>query len=161
MSALLPDKSADPIWFNKSTSLDDFGHWGKNTLGAHIGIEFTEIGHNFLKATMPVDERTHQPYGLLHGGASAVLAETLGSVGSALVIDSSKFMVVGLEINANHIRSVRSGLVTGIAMPIHIGRTTHVWDIKIYSEIDKLICISRLTVAVLKKTETAPGEEDK
>ena len=138
------------IWFDKNISLSDFLHWGKDTMGAYIGITFTEIGPDFLKATMPVDHRTHQPYGLLHGGASAALAETLGSVGAALVIDKEKFAVVGLEINANHIRSVRSGLVTGIATPIHVGRTTQVWDIKIYDADEKLVCISRLTVAVLE-----------
>ena len=102
---------------------------------------------------MPVDHRTHQPYGLLHGGASCVLAETLGSIASAKVIDPEKFICVGIEINANHIRSVRSGLVTGITTPIHIGATTHVWDIKIFDEREKLICISRLTVAILKKPQ--------
>lgn len=137
------------IWFNKNLSLSDFSHWGENTMGTHIGILFTEIGEDFIKATMPVDHRTQQPYGLLHGGASAALAETLGSVGAALVIDKAKFNVVGIEINANHLRSVRSGLVTGIAQPIHIGKSTQVWDIKIFSEANKLVCISRLTVAVL------------
>jgi len=100
---------------------------------------------------MPVDHRTHQPYGLLHGGASAALAETLGSVSSALVIDQEKFICVGIEINANHIRSIRSGIVTGTCTPIHIGATTHVWDIRIHDERNKLVCISRLTVAILKK----------
>jgi 1,4-dihydroxy-2-naphthoyl-CoA hydrolase len=114
-------------------------------------MQFSEIGENYLKATMPVDHRTHQPYGLLHGGASAALAETLGSVSSALVIDQEKFICVGIEINANHIRSVRSGIVTGTCTPIHIGATTHVWDIRIHDERNKLVCISRLTVAILKK----------
>jgi 1,4-dihydroxy-2-naphthoyl-CoA hydrolase len=100
---------------------------------------------------MPVDHRTKQPYGLLHGGASCVLAETLGSVASALVVDADKFICVGLEINANHIRSAREGFVTGITTPIHIGASTHVWDIKIYDEREKLVCVSRLTVAILKK----------
>jgi 1,4-dihydroxy-2-naphthoyl-CoA hydrolase len=100
---------------------------------------------------MPVDNRTHQPYGLLHGGASCVLAETLGSVASALVIDQAKFICVGLEINANHVRGVRQGYVTGTATPIHIGATTHVWDIRIHDEREKLVCISRLTVAILPK----------
>ena len=100
---------------------------------------------------MPVDHRTKQPYGLLHGGASVALAETLGSIGSALVVDQSKFNCVGLEINANHLRSVRDGFVTGIARPIHIGASTHVWDIRITDQRDKLVCISRLTVAVIKK----------
>ncbi|XVJ65913.1 MAG: hotdog fold thioesterase [Lacibacter sp.] len=120
-------------------------------MGQHIGISFSEVGPDFLKATMPVDHRTQQPYGLLHGGASCVLAETLGSVASAMVIDPEKFICVGLEINANHVRSARSGFVTGTCTPIHIGASTHVWDIKIHDEREKLICVSRLTVAILKK----------
>ena len=139
------------IWFKKDLQLNDFIHLGKNTMGEHIGLEFTELGADFMKATMPVDVRTKQPYGLLHGGASCVLAETLGSVASAMVIDPEKFICVGLEINANHIRGVREGRVTGITTPIHLGATTHVWDIKIYDEREKLVCISRLTVAILKK----------
>src|ERR1700740_2369907 len=102
------------IWFKKDLSLDDFAHLGKDTMGEHLGIRFSGLGDNFLKATMPVDHRTRQPYGLLHGGASVTLAETLGSVGSAMVIDQEKFICVGQEINANHIRSAKSGLVTGI-----------------------------------------------
>src|SRR6476469_4220051 len=126
------------IWFNKNLQLSDFTHFGKNTMGDHLDIRFTEVGDNFLKGTMPVDERTKQPYGLLHGGASCVLAETLGSVASALVIDTEKKICVGLEINANHIRSARSGLVTGICKPIHLGASTHVWDIRIEDENNKL-----------------------
>jgi len=141
------------IWFNKAIAISDFAHWDKQTMGEHLGMAFTEIGDNYLKATMPVDHRTRQPYGLLHGGASAALAETLGSVASALVIDGTKQLCVGLEINANHIRGVKSGLVTGICTPIHIGSSTHVWDIKIYDEKEKLVCISRLTVAILAKKE--------
>ncbi|AXY74941.1 hotdog fold thioesterase [Paraflavitalea soli] len=139
------------IWFHKSVQVNDIQPLGKNTIGELIGLEFTEIGPDFLKGRMPVDHRTHQPYGLLHGGASCVLAETLGSVASALVIDQSKFICVGLEINANHIRGVREGFVTGTATPIHIGASTHVWDIRIQDERDKLVCISRLTVAILPK----------
>jgi 1,4-dihydroxy-2-naphthoyl-CoA hydrolase len=139
------------IWFNKSIQPLDIQPLSKNTIAEQVGIEFTEIGPGFLKARMPVDHRTHQPYGLLHGGASCVLAETLGSVASALVIDQSKFICVGLEINANHIRGVREGFVTGIATPIHLGATTHVWDIKIHEEKEKLVCISRLTVVILPK----------
>jgi 1,4-dihydroxy-2-naphthoyl-CoA hydrolase len=100
---------------------------------------------------MPVDQRTKQPYGLLHGGASCALAETIGSVASQLILDPNKFICVGLEINANHIRSARNGYVTGIAKPLHLGGTTHVWDIKIYDDGNQLICISRLTLAILKK----------
>jgi 1,4-dihydroxy-2-naphthoyl-CoA hydrolase len=141
----------DAIWFNKELSIEELSALGKRTMAETLDIRFTETGKDFIKATMPVDHRTHQPYGLLHGGASCVLAETLGSIASAHVIDPEKFICVGIEINANHIRSVRSGLVTGITTPIHIGASTHVWDIKIYDEREKLICISRLTVAILKK----------
>jgi 1,4-dihydroxy-2-naphthoyl-CoA hydrolase len=140
-----------PIWFNKSLSADDFKVLNDQTMGAHIGIQFSGVGPDFLKGTMPVDHRTKQPYGLLHGGASCVLAETLGSVASALVIDPDKFICVGLEINANHVRSARDGFVTGTCTPIHIGASTHVWDIKIHDEREKLICVGRLTVAILKK----------
>jgi 1,4-dihydroxy-2-naphthoyl-CoA hydrolase len=115
----------------------------------HIGIEFTEVGDDYLKARMPVDHRTRQPYGLLHGGASVSLAETLGSMASALVIDRQQYYCVGLEINANHVRGVREGWVTGIARPLHIGKTTHVWDIRIHDASDKLVCVSRLTVAIV------------
>jgi 1,4-dihydroxy-2-naphthoyl-CoA hydrolase len=139
------------IWFYENIKLEDFLHLGKNTLGEQLGMEFTEIGEDYIKGTMPVDHRTKQPYGLLHGGASVALAETLGSIGSALLVDQSKFNCVGLEINANHLRSVRDGFVTGIAKPIHIGASTHVWDIRITDQRDKLVCISRLTVAVIKK----------
>jgi 1,4-dihydroxy-2-naphthoyl-CoA hydrolase len=139
------------IWFTPNITAEDLRPLGHNTMGDHIGIEFTGIGDNFLKARMPVDHRTRQPYGLLHGGASAALAETLGSVASALIIDRSKYDCVGLEINANHIRGVKEGYVYGVAVPLHIGRTTHVWDIKIYDEREKLVCVSRLTVAVMPK----------
>lgn len=139
------------IWYNKNITLNDFSHWGKNTMGELLDIRFTEIGCDFLKATMPVDNRTHQPYGLLHGGASATLAETVGSVASALIINTEKQKCVGIEINANHLRSVTTGLVTAIAKPLHIGASTHVWDIRITDEKEKLICVSRLTVAILNK----------
>lgn len=143
------------IWFNPSLSISDVQPLGKNTMGEHLGMVFTEIGDDYIKATMPVDHRTKQPYGLLHGGASVALAETLGSVGAALTVDPLKAICVGQEINANHLRSVRSGLVTGIAKPIHIGASSQVWEIKIYDEREKLVCISRLTVAVLKGREKA------
>ena len=139
------------IWFKQGISLDQLDQLNKNNLAEHLGMQFTEIGDNYLKATMPVDHRTQQPYGLLHGGASVALAETLGSVGSALIIDLEKYICVGIEINANHVRGVKSGIVTGIATPIHIGSSTHVWDIKIYDDKEKLVCISRLTVSVLNK----------
>lgn len=116
-----------------------------------LGIEFTEWTEDSLTATMPVTAKTHQPLGLLHGGASVVLAETIGSYGSMLIIDQTDYTIVGLEVNANHLRSVKSGWVKGVGKPVHIGRKTHVWEIKIYNEDDKIICISRLTVAVIKK----------
>ena len=148
---IIKSKILNSIWFDKSLTVENLLPLGKNTMSEHVGMEWVEVGDNFLKAKMPVDHRTKQPYGLLHGGASCVLAETLGSVASAMVIDHSKFICVGLEINANHIRSARDGYVTGICTPIHIGASTHVWDIKIYDEREKLVCISRLTVAILKK----------
>jgi 1,4-dihydroxy-2-naphthoyl-CoA hydrolase len=123
----------------------------KNHIGALLGIEFTEVGDDFLCATMPVDARTHQPAGILHGGASVVLAETLGSVAAYMCIDPDKYIAVGLEVNANHIRPVKNGFVKGICKPIHIGGKTQVWEIKMYTDKDKLNCVSRLTVAILPK----------
>lgn len=122
-----------------------------STMGNHLGMEWKEIGSDYLKISMPVDDRTRQPYGILHGGASCALAETVGSVASYFVIDHEHFICVGLDINANHVRSVREGTVTGTARPLHLGATTHVWDIKIQDEKERLVCISRLTVAILKK----------
>ncbi len=119
------------------------------TLNAHLGIEFTEVGDDFLKAKMPVDHRTRQPFGLLHGGASVALAETMGSVGGYCCVDRSRFNVVGLEINANHVRTVREGWVHGTARPVHRGRTTQIWEIRIVDDTDQLVCISRFTLAVL------------
>jgi 1,4-dihydroxy-2-naphthoyl-CoA hydrolase len=142
-----------PIWYNKQLTLEAMHSLGKGTMAEHIGIEWTELGPNFMKAKMPVDNRTLQPYGLLHGGASCVLAETIGSVASAMVVDHSKFVCVGLDINANHVRSAREGWVIGTATPLHLGGNTHVWDIKIHDEIGKLVCISRLTVAVIPRKE--------
>ena len=139
------------IWFDKELSIEKMKPLGPGTMGEHLAIQWTEVGENYLKAKMPVDHRTIQPYGLLHGGASCALAETIGSVASAMDIDHSKFYCVGLEINANHIRSAREGFVTGVAVPLHLGGTTHVWDIKIYDEKEKLVCVSRLTVAILKR----------
>lgn len=141
------------IWFNKDLSLDHLRPLGKNTMAEYLDIEWSAVGDDFIKATMPVDHRTNQPYGLLHGGASCVLAETIGSVASAMVIDHEKFICVGLEINANHIRGIREGRVTGIARPLHLGSSTHVWDIKIYDEREKLVCVSRLTVAIIPRKE--------
>jgi 1,4-dihydroxy-2-naphthoyl-CoA hydrolase len=137
------------IWFEPDLTAAQLQPLGKNTMGDHLGIEFTEVGEDFLKGRMPVDNRTRQPYGLLHGGASVALAETLGSVAAAFVVDRRAYNAVGLEINANHLRGVREGFVTGIARPIHLGKTTHVWEIRISDDRDKLVCISRLTVAIL------------
>jgi 1,4-dihydroxy-2-naphthoyl-CoA hydrolase len=125
--------------------------FSKNTLGEHLGIRFTTVGDDFLEATMPVESRTHQPMGLLHGGASVALAETLGSVAATLCVDNEKQFCVGLEINANHLRGVRSGVVTGSTRPIHIGKKTQVWEIRIVNEQNEMICISRITMAVLDK----------
>ena len=137
-------------WFDKDITIDKLRSIGNNTMSEHIGIEFLEIGTDTIKARMPVDHRTNQPYGLLHGGASCVLAETLGSVASYLMLDPSQYYCVGIEINANHIRSAREGFVYGVCTPLHIGGTTHVWDIRITNEKEKLVCISRLTVAIVK-----------
>ena len=125
-----------------------------NTLVEHLGIEFTEVGSDYIIARMPVDFRTHQPLGLLHGGASVVLAETVGSLAANCCLDPEKQYAVGLEINANHVRSVTEGYVYGKTTPIHIGRTTHVWDIRITNEAGQLVCVSRLTVAVKDKNPT-------
>ena len=139
------------IWFNPTVTIAQINALCKNTMGEFLGIEFTDTGENFLKAQMPVNERTRQPYGLLHGGASAVLAETMGSVASALVIDPSQFICVGLEINCNHVRGVREGHVYGTVLPLHIGGMTHVWDIRIVDSGEKLVCVSRLTVSILHR----------
>ena len=139
------------IWFDKKISVESLKEFGKGTMTEHLGIEWVELGKDFFKAKMPVDHRTIQPLGLLHGGASCVLAETIGSVASHLVIDPSEFYCVGIEINANHIRSAKEGFVYGTCSPLHIGSSTHVWDIRITNEEEKLICISRLTVAIMKK----------
>lgn len=137
------------IWFDKTITLEKIKDFGRNSMAGFLGMEWTAIGDDFLQMSMPVNEKTKQPYGFMHGGASCSLAETVGSVASALVIDLDKFYCVGLEINANHLRSVTDGLVIGKALPLHLGKTTHVWDIKIYDESQKLVCVSRLTVAII------------
>lgn len=139
---------SESIWFAEP-SLEALGSSHRNTLVRTLGIEIVEFGNDFVRGTMPVTPAHHQPMGILHGGASVSLAETLGSVGAALTLDISKRHPVGLEINANHVRAVRSGIVTGTARPLHLGRQTQVWDIRIRNEDDKLTCISRLTVAIL------------
>lgn len=144
----------EPIWYHRPT-LNELNNPAAPNLVTHLGIEFTEVGDDYLKARMPVDHRTHQPMGLLHGGASVALAETMGSAGAFLAVDHAKYNVVGLEINANHIRGVRSGFVIGTARPLHIGKTTQVWEIRITDEADKLVAISRLTIAILTKPPAA------
>lgn len=134
--------------FRRTTSLEALNAMSRGTAMEPLGIVFTEIGSDFLRATMPVDARTHQPYGLLHGGASVLLAETLGSTAGMLSVDEGQG-VVGIEINANHLRGVREGLVTGTVRALHTGRSTQVWDIRIEDPAGKLVCISRLTVAVI------------
>ena len=139
------------IWFTKEINISQLNEIGKNNMAHHIGIEFLEAGEDYLIGRMPVDARTIQPYGLLHGGASVVLAETLGSIASHCAVNGELFQAVGIEVNANHIRSARSGYVTGKCTPLHLGGGTHVWEIKITDEGGKLVCVSRLTVAILKK----------
>ena len=138
------------IWKQENISLEKLNSLKKNTLSEVLEMEFIEIGNDFLKLQMPVDKRTHQPFGLLHGGASAALAETVGSVASWLCVDPDKQWCVGMEINCNHLSGKREGIVVATAKPLHIGVTSHVWDIRITDEQNKLICISRLTMAVIK-----------
>jgi 1,4-dihydroxy-2-naphthoyl-CoA hydrolase len=138
------------IW-RQVPSLDELNAATAGTMMRPLGIVFTEIGPDFLKAAMPVDERTRQPYGLLHGGASVTLAETLGSTGASLCIDAARFHCVGQEINANHLRSAKSGQVIGTARPIHLGGRSHVWGIEIANEAGALVCISRLTMAIIER----------
>lgn len=137
------------IW-KKEINLDDLNRFS-NYMGSFLGIQFTDWGEDYLTATMPVNEKTQQPFGILHGGASVVLAETVGTFASSVVIDSDQFACVGLEINANHLRPVSSGLVRAECKPIHLGNKTHVWDIRIYNDQNKIVCISRFTVAIINK----------
>lgn len=126
----------------------DWEAMGQGTLTDHLGIALTEVGPERMVGTMPVERRVHQPFGLLHGGASVVLAETLASVGACMNVDLDKEIAVGLEINANHVRAVKSGVVTGVAVPLHRGRTTQIWEVRITDEADRLVCISRCTLGV-------------
>jgi 1,4-dihydroxy-2-naphthoyl-CoA hydrolase len=135
------------IWKVKPT-VEAINEMGSKSMGHYLGIDIVEVGDDFITARMPVTEKTKQPFGILHGGASCVLAETLGSIGGAFCVDMQTQVVVGLEINANHLRPAKDGYVTGTARPIHLGRTTHVWDIRITNEKGDLVCISRLTLAV-------------
>jgi len=137
------------VWFGKSIDLPALTSLGSNNMGGFLGIEFVEYGDDWLKARMPVDPRTRQPFGRLHGGASVVLAETLGSVGGALTVDPTVSAVVGMEINANHIRPAQEGYVYGIAKLEARGRATQVWTIRIVNEDERLVCLSRMTLAVI------------
>jgi 1,4-dihydroxy-2-naphthoyl-CoA hydrolase len=143
------------IWRSLRT-VEELNANREGTLIANLGIVFTEIGADFVRGTMPVDTRTVQPYGLLHGGASVALAETLGSMGAAMCVDANEYHVVGQEINANHVRAARRGLVTGTARAVHLGGRTHVWTIDIVDDAQKLVCISRITMAVIKRGVLAP-----
>jgi 1,4-dihydroxy-2-naphthoyl-CoA hydrolase len=137
--------------FRKDITLESLNKLSVNTLAEQIGVKFTAIGDDFMEATMPVDNRTRQPFGLLHGGASVALAETMGSVAASCCLDLSRQFCVGLDINANHIRGVKEGLVKGITRPVHIGKKTQVWEIHIQTLQGELVCISRITMAVLDK----------
>jgi len=137
------------IWFAEPTP-DEINSVEENTLTSHLGIEFVEVGDDYLVATMPVDDRTRQPKGKLHGGANAVLAETIGSAASARVVDMSESMIAGIQIEATHVRAVREGAVRGTGRPLHLGRTLHVWDVRIENEAGELVSTAKLTVAVKK-----------
>lgn len=139
-----------PIWFNHPT-LEQMEKSRANTMVDHLGIVFTEIGDDFLSARMPVDQRTKQPFGIMHGGASCALAETVASVAACHCVDPAKKICVGLEINTSHVKMARSGYVTGTARPLHIGRSTHLWEISIVNEQGQLISMSRLRMSVLDK----------
>ncbi len=138
------------IWLKKPT-IEDLDQLCRNCMVDHLDISFTEVGDDYISAKMPVDNRTKQPDGLLHGGASVALAETIGSVAANLVVDRSAKICVGLEINANHTRSVRDGNVIGTTRPVHLGNSTQIWEIKIVDEHNRLVCISRLTMAVINR----------
>lgn len=148
------------IWKQEPT-LEQLNRRGAGTMVEHLGIRFTALGPDYLSASMPVDHRTNQPIGLLHGGASVVLAETVGSVAGALCVDLRRQFCVGLEVNANHLRAVRTGRVVGTAQPVHLGRKTQVWQIDIVDEHGRQITASRLTLAVLDWGINAPEPEDR
>lgn len=137
--------------FNPDLTVESLNKLSANTMVSHLGIEFTRIGDDFIEAKMPIDARTQQPLGLLHGGASVTLAETLGSIAATCCVDRETQYCVGLDINANHIKSAKTGYVFGTTKPIHVGKRTHVWEIRIVNELHELICISRITLAVIDK----------
>ena len=138
-----------PIW-TTPIKIEELNRRGKNTLSDHLGIEFSAIDDDSLTAVMPIDARTLQPMEIMHGGASAALAETVASAAANYCIDREKFVCVGLDLNINHIRAIRSGKVKAVAKPFHLGKTTQVWDIKIYNESEQLVSVARLTLSVLK-----------
>jgi 1,4-dihydroxy-2-naphthoyl-CoA hydrolase len=137
--------------FNNSITPEKLNKLIEGSLSHHLGIEYLEVGSDFIKAKMPVDSRTKQPFGYLHGGASVVLAEEVGSMAANMAIDGTNYFAFGLDINANHVRSVKEGFVTGIAKPLHMGKSTHVWEIRISNDQGQLVCVSRLTMAVVAK----------
>ncbi|WP_317931182.1 hotdog fold thioesterase [Halioxenophilus sp. WMMB6] len=141
---------SQPIWFQTPTS-DHLQTIRTGTIEESLGIEITEIGPDYIRGTLPADQRTFQPTGRIHGGANVVLAESLGSLGANLVVDQTQYVCFGMEVNANHLRGVSQGKVTGTARPLHLGKTTHVWEIKIHDDDDQLTCISRLTMAVVRR----------
>lgn len=145
-------ESQDKIWFGNPLP-EDIAWMNENTLANSLHIRVTEIGSDYIMGTMPVDERTKQPFGLLHGGASVALAETLGSIASYLVANPELFIGVGIEINANHIKAVSSGIVKGVCKPIHVKGKNHIWEIKIYNEKNELSCISRFTCMLIPKNK--------
>ena len=140
----------DMALWKQTTDLERINNWNRGCMVEHLGMQVTEVGEDFIRGTMPVDARTRQPFGLLHGGASVALAESLGSLAGNLCLDSSQ-MAVGLDINANHVRAVTAGTVTGTARALHIGRSTQVWEIRVEDERGRLVCISRLTLAVVPR----------
>ncbi|MHB8475091.1 MAG: hotdog fold thioesterase [Steroidobacteraceae bacterium] len=138
------------IW-KTPRSVEELNSGGTGTMVEHLGMRFTEISDDFVRGTMPVDARTRQPYGLLHGGASVAFAETLGSMGATMCVDTTQFLCLGQEINANHVRAARAGLVTGTARPVHLGGRTQVWTIDIHDDAGNLVCTSRLTIAIIRR----------
>ncbi|MBS1650581.1 MAG: hotdog fold thioesterase [Bacteroidetes bacterium] len=148
----MSNTSNNTIWYKKP-NITELNNLNKKSLGENLGIEFCEVANDYLIATMPVNEKTKQPFGLLHGGANVALAETLGSVASLYVIDSSIYIAVGIEINANHIKAVLNGKVKGVCTPINIAGRNHIWDIKIYNDANELTCISRFTCTIVLKSK--------
>lgn len=148
----MEENNTKSLWYRDYT-IEELNRMNKENLGGHLHIQFTEIGNDYLIATIPVDHRTKQPAGLLHGGASAALAETLGSVASLMVINADLFFPLGIEINANHIKPVKEGYVKGICKPLRVGGRIHVWEIKIYNDANELNCVSRLTTTIIAKNK--------